>query len=140
MLEEIVAAHNKYRIEVGVPPLRWSDALARSAQQWADHLAANHQLVHSRSRFGENLWQGTTRAYSLTQMVGSWGGEKKNFIPNRTFPHVSTTGRWEDVGHYTQVVWKNTTEVGCGFASDGHNDFLVCHYNPAGNVLGQSVY
>ena len=138
MIGEILAAHNKYRGEVGVPPLTWSGTLAQSAQQWASQLAATHQLAHSGA--GENLFAGTTGAYSFTQMVDAWGNEKEHFISGRAFPDVSTTGNWEDVGHYTQVVWRNTTEVGCGIMSDGQNDFLVGHYNPPGNIIGQSVY
>lgn len=38
--QELLNAHNRYRAEVGVPPLSWSNALARDAQQWADRLAS----------------------------------------------------------------------------------------------------
>ena len=140
MSQEIVAAHNNYRAEVTSPPLQWSDALAQSAQQWADHLASIQQMQHSgQDGVGENLFMGTTRAFSFTQMVGSWGDEKANFTPG-TFSDVSTTGNWMDVGHYTQVVWRNTTDVGCALASDGQNDYLVCQYSPPGNMQGESVF
>ena len=132
-----MAEHNKYRVEVGVLPLQWSDNLAASVQQWANHSAATGKLEHSRA--GENLAQGSTGAFSVTQLVDMWGGEKQFFRKN-TFPNVSSTGNWADVGHYTQVVWRNTTEVGCGLASGNGNDVLVCHYNLAGNVSGQSVF
>jgi Cysteine-rich secretory protein family len=135
--EEILNAHNKYRAEVGVEPLQWSEDLAASAQQWADQLAQTGRFEHSGS--GENLAQGSTGAFSVTQLVDMWGGEKQYFI-NGTFPDVSSTGNWMDVGHYTQVVWRNTTEVGCGLASGNGNDVLVCHYNLAGNFMGQPVY
>jgi GH18 family chitinase len=134
--QEILAAHNKCRAQVGVPSLQWSENLAESAQQWADHLAATGEFAHS--GVPENLAQGTAGAYSVTQLVDMWGGEKQYF-KHGTFPDVSTTGRWEDVGHYTQMIWKNTTEVGCGLAHGHGNDVLVCHYNPAGNVRGSSL-
>jgi hypothetical protein len=136
-VQAILAAHNSYRAQVGVPPLQWSGSLAASAQDWADHLAATGTLVHSGS--GENLAEATAGALSLTQLVDMWGNEKQYFKEG-TFPDVSTTGNWEDVGHYTQVVWRNTTEVGGGVASGQGNDFLVCHYNPAGNVVGQTAF
>ncbi len=135
--EEILNAHNNYRAEVGVPPLQWSEDLAASAQQWANKLAQTGTFEHSQA--GENLAEGTTAAFSVTQLVDMWGGEKQYFS-NGTFPDVSSTGNWEDVGHYTQVVWRNTTEVGCGLASGNGNDVLVCHYNPAGNFVGQPVF
>lgn len=136
-VQEILAAHNRYRAEVGVPPLQWSAILATSAQQWANQLAASGILQHSGA--GENLAQGSNGAFSVTSLVDMWGSEKQYFIYG-IFPEVSNSGSWSDVGHYTQMVWKNTTEVGCGLASGNGSDVLVCHYNPAGNVIGQSVF
>lgn len=135
--QEILDAHNRYRAEVGVTPLQWSDSLAASAQQWANHLAATGTFEHS--GVAENLAQGSTGSFSITQLVDMWGAEKQNFS-NGTFPDVSSTGNWADVGHYTQMVWRNTTDVGCGMASGNGNDILVCHYNPAGNVIGQEAF
>ncbi|WP_017718116.1 CAP domain-containing protein [Kamptonema formosum] len=138
--DEILAAHNKYRQEVGVPALKWSDTVATAAQKWAEQLASTGQFKHSGSAsYGENLWMGTAGAFSFTQMVESWGNEKKFFVAG-TFPNVSSSGNWQDVGHYTQVIWRNTTEVGCALATGGGNDYLVCQYNPKGNYIGQKVY
>jgi uncharacterized protein YkwD len=138
---ELLDTHNRYRREVGVPLLTWSDGLATSAQQWANELARRGSLVHSGTRYGENLWGGSPPgSYSLTAMVNSWGSEQRFFRNGRFGNGVSTTGNWQDVGHYTQIVWRNTREVGCGLASTGRQDFLVCQYNPAGNVVGQQVY
>ena len=136
MAEEMLNAQNRYRAEMGVPPLQWSGDLAASAQQWVDHLAATGTFEHSGA--GENLAQGTSGAYSVTKLVDLWGNEKQYFVQG-TFPNVSNSGKWSDVGHYTQMIWRNTTQVGCGLASGNGNDVLVCHYNPAGNVTGQGV-
>jgi len=142
MSAEILEAHNKYRAEVNVAPLTWSDTLANNAQEWANYLASlgGNTLQHSpNSGEGENLWLGTSGAFSYTQMVDLWGAEKQYFAGG-TFPDVSSTGNWFDVGHYTQIVWENTTEVGCAIATAGGNDILVCRYNPPGNYLGQPVF
>lgn len=137
---EFLNAHNSYRSQVGVPPLTWSDTLAKQAQDWANHLSSNRKFEHSRSGQGENLWMGTSRKFSFTQMIGSWGGEKQYFV-NGTFPNVSKTGNWAKVGHYTQVVWRNTKEVGCaGVDGRDGNYRLVCRYSPGGNVSGQRAY
>ena len=62
------------------------------------------------------------------------------FFKDGVFPDISTTGNWEAAGHYSQVVWRNTTEVGGGLATGQGQDFLVCYYNPAGNVTGETAY
>ena len=139
MAQEILAAHNRYRAEVGVAPLQWSDGLAASAQQWAEQLAAAGAFEHSNSDFGECLAQGGTGWFSVTQLVDLWGGEKQYFTYG-AFPDISSTGNWLNVAHYTQMVWRNTTEVGCGLASGNGNDVLVCQYNPGGNVHGQGAF
>lgn len=139
---EILNAHNRYRSEVGVPPLTWSNTLASQAQQWATHLASIGTLQHSssaqRPNQGENLWGGTSRSFSFTQMVDTWGNEKQYFVRG-TFPNVSNTGNWSQVGHYTQVIWRNTREVGCGGVDAGGKFFLVCRYSGPGNIQGQPV-
>lgn len=107
MAQELLNAHNRYRVQVGVPPLTWSNTLSRQAQQWANYLSSNRLFQHSNtSGQGENLWMGTSHRFSFTQMVEKWGKEKQHFV-RRKFPNVSDTGNWADVGHYTQMVWRN---------------------------------
>jgi hypothetical protein len=137
---QVLQLHNQERALVGTAPLHWSTSLQASAQQWANHLAAIHRLEHSTpggSGHGENLWWGTKGYFSDSQKVGSWTAEKRYFLRGRKFPDVSSTGRWQDVGHYTQEIWYNTTSVGCAQASDSANDYFVCQYQPPGNYSGQ---
>ena len=133
----MLAAHNGYRARLGLPPLHWSNQLAADAQQWAEHLAEIGQLEHSNS--GQNFAMATAGTMSLTQLVDLWGSEQADF-KNGYFPDISTTGNWMDVGHYSQIVWKTTTKVGCGFAESDGNDVLVCDYAPPGNVMGEQAY
>jgi hypothetical protein len=137
----ILAAHNIARAEVGVPPMRWDNRLANDAEQWAWHLAQINTMMHWGSEGeppnheGENLWMGGRGYYSVEQMVGLWTAEESAFRHTR---------HWEDnfhnVGHYTQMVWRSSTRVGCAIASNAQSDFLVCRYAPQGNVLGQEPY
>ncbi|WP_299192566.1 CAP domain-containing protein [uncultured Erythrobacter sp.] len=137
-----LAAHNAERAEFGVAPLRWNDDLAREAQRWARKLAREERLQHStreeRNRTGENLWMGTARSYSPDAMIAAFTNEKQYFSAGE-FPRVSITGDWKDVGHYTQIVWAETREVGCARAPGERFDVLVCRYWPAGNVMGQRI-
>jgi hypothetical protein len=141
LAQEIVQAHNKYRTEVGVPPIQWSTDLANHAQEWANYLSANLLFQHSGATGeGENLWAGSSHTYSFTQMIDAFGNEKKDFIYG-VFPNVSRTGNWVDVGHYTQLVWRNTTHVGCAGADGNDGTYrLVCRYGSPGNVVTQVPY
>ena len=138
----LLDAHNVERRRVGAKPLIWSPRLAAHARKWADHLARTNSFEHDpadggKDAQGENLWMGTRQAYSPEDMVGGWIEESKMFKLG-LFPKVSTTGNWQDVGHYTQLIWHNTTEVGCAIAANRSDEFLVCRYSPAGNWIGQS--
>jgi uncharacterized protein YkwD len=139
----LLSAHNQERSAYGVPPLRWNPALAASARRWADHLAATGGFYHAPERTsqpeGENLWAGTRGYYPLEAMVGAWIREKRYFHPGR-FPDNSTTGRFEDVGHYTQLMWRDTGEVGCALATGRQEDVLVCRYSDAGNYRGERPF
>ena len=140
---QVLAAHNRERASMGVAPLRWNAALAKSAQAWADHLAATGSFQHApdaaRDPQGENLWAGTKGYYLPEAQVDAWIREKRYFRPG-PFPQNSTTGRIEDVGHYTQLIWRDTQEVGCARATGRQEDFLVCRYSSAGNYIGEQVF
>jgi uncharacterized protein YkwD len=141
--QAVLAEHNRARSDAGVPSLRWSGKLAREAQGWAERLAREGTLRHAAQTesggAGENLWMGSAAYYAPEAMVGAFVDEKRHYQPG-PFPRVSRTGRWEDVGHYTQVVWRDTREVGCAVARGAGNDFLVCRYWPSGNWMGQRPY
>lgn len=139
----VLATHNQERASLGIAPLRWNAELAASAQSWADRLAASGRFEHApEDRYapeGENLWAGTRGHYEPEAMVDAWIREKR-FFRTGTFPDNSTTGRLEDVGHYTQLVWKATREVGCARATGKREDFLVCRYAQAGNYIGEKPF
>jgi hypothetical protein len=138
----LLADQNAERGRKGQAPLTWSNDLAQQAQGWADKLAREDRMYHSdretRHGAGENLWSGSAGYYNADDMIGGFLSEKKHFRAG-TFPQVSKTGRWEDVGHYTQIIWPGTQQVGCAMASNRQRDFLVCRYWPAGNVFGRPV-
>jgi uncharacterized protein YkwD len=135
---------NAFRARHGAPPLTWDSGLAKEAYSVAKQNAADSKLQHIvTSGHGQNLYYGTRENLPrspLTSADASWQDEKK------LWDKKSTKTFYGDTGHYTQVVWKATTRVGCGVAdgvlrgSDGNplvTKFVACNYSPAGNVLGQ---
>jgi hypothetical protein len=138
----LLAAHNAERARASVPPLVWDPALAASAASYGPVLAAIGQLRHSpkdtRPGQRENLWMGTRGGFTPEQMVSTWTAERRFFHPG-IFPNVSTTGNWLDVSHYTTMIWRTTTRVGCAIHSTPDWDFLICRYSPPGNIDGRPV-
>jgi hypothetical protein len=138
--QRLLAAHNLERARLGIAPLIWDDGLARDAARWAETLASRNAFEHApQNKQGENLWTGTAARYAPEEMVGSWIEERALFR-HGPLPRVSTTGRFEDVGHYTQLIWAKTQRLGCAIARNAEDDVLVCRYHPAGNVMGQWPY
>jgi hypothetical protein len=69
-------------------------------------------------------------------MVGLWAAEKRDYKPG-VFPNNSRSGDVEQVGHYTQLIWSRTGQVGCASAVGKNEEVLVCRYSEAGNVYGE---
>lgn len=138
----ILQLHGQTRQQVGLPPLEWDESLAQDAERYARFLAATGRFEHSDEKVGEqgeNLWMGTRGAYTLSHMISRWADEARYYAP-RPFPYVSRTASWSDVGHYTQMVWKGTRQVGCALVPNRDDEYLVCRYAPAGNVDGEMAF
>lgn len=142
--QAMLDGHRAARAEVGLPPLDWDEGLAASALAYAQEMARTGRFQHAEqpmgpTRQGENLWTGTRGAYRYDEMIGHWVAEKQDYV-NLPVPQFSRTGRWQDVAHYGQIVWRGSTSVGCALASNATDDYLVCRYGPPGNVYGQVAY
>lgn len=144
----LLKIHNDERAAVGVPLLIWSNSLAADSMSWAKHLTTlglicdptRAELVPPKpicditphGAKNENIASGVAEFYSPEELAQLWVDEKIKYNAGQH----SGSG----VGHYTAMVWKNTQEIGCGLASNGQMDFLVCRYNPPGNIPGQTPY
>ncbi|CAN7294062.1 CAP domain-containing protein [Brevundimonas sp. LjRoot202] len=138
----LLTAHNAERARAGTPPLRWADSLEVEARAWARELIATNRFAHDPALHGhgENLWTGWGgRVWTPEEMIGEWIAEKTNYR-HGVFPNVSRTGRWSDVGHYTQLIWRDSTHVGCAIETRGDRSVLACRYAPPGNIDGRMAY
>ena len=143
--DRLLAAHNRERAAAGLPAMGWDPALAADAAAWGEELAAIDDIEHSPDDpedpdpQGENLWLGTKGYFTPEIMVGAWIDEKKDFRAG-VFPNVSATGDLDDVGHYTQLMWRDTGRVGCAVTESAQYEILVCRYLTAGNVEGERPF
>ncbi|KAL0266619.1 UNVERIFIED_CONTAM: hypothetical protein PYX00_009112 [Menopon gallinae] len=135
--KEGLDCHNKYRALHGVPPLKYSAELARYAQEWADDLArGEYQLQHRiEAKYGENLYYFYSSDPNVTATASdacdSWYSEIQYYT-------YSLSNFYGVSGHFTQLIWKSTTEVGMGRArSKRGKQYIVANYNPPGNFSGR---
>ena len=134
LARDMVALHNAVRARVGMAPLAWSNRLAARAQDWADTLLARKQFFHRpNSTYGQNLFEITGAAASPAQVVKAWAADSRDYD--------YTSNRCRGVcGHYTQIVWGGTKEVGCAVARAKGREVWVCDYDPPGNWVGKRPY
>jgi pathogenesis-related protein 1 len=139
----ITVEHNIARSAVDAPPLEWSPRLAAIAQAWSDRIAAQGcRLERSPDRsLGENLAGFSGTLASVGDVVASWIEERACYAgPDAKSAHTCRPG-CGGCAHYTQVVWRGSTHLGCGVASCGADrEVWTCNYEPAGNVVGAAPY
>lgn len=130
----MIQAHSAVRVRVGLPPLAWSNRLAALAQDWANRSLARGQIGHRPdSPYGENVFAISGGATSAAGVVNAWAAEARNY--------EYRSNRCRGVcGHYTQIVWRDTKELGCAVARGEGREVWVCNYSPAGNWMDERPY
>ncbi|EDO44787.1 predicted protein [Nematostella vectensis] len=145
---QCLAAHNHKRVLHGTAGLSWNAQMAEEAAKYAKKLAEDNKdttrvsLNHASTSDGENLYySGTSSGHTArcTDAVSAWYNEIKDYDYNDYTNHPGAM-----IGHFTQVVWKGSTQVGVGAAKVKVNGmtrtFIVARYRAAGNIRGQRYY
>ncbi|KAL7919613.1 CAP domain-containing protein [Trichoderma austrokoningii] len=123
----ILNSTNTYRRQHNASSLSWNTTLEKFATSYLQS-DTTCDFAHSGGPYGENLAIGYPNA---TASVEAWGNEVAKYDFN-------DPGFAEETGHFTQLVWKTTTTVGCGRKLCGTKGwFVVCEYWPRGNVGGE---
>ncbi|KAK9741462.1 hypothetical protein RND81_03G107900 [Saponaria officinalis] len=138
LINQFLNGHNAARKEVGVPPLKWLDLLAKYSRIYSTkNRRKDCKLIHSPgTTFGENLFWGQGKNWYPKDAVAAWVAEKQWY----NYRNNSCSGD-EECGHYTQVVWRDTKLVGCAMIKCDTGDiFITCEYYPPGNYDGEKPY
>ena len=131
--QEMLSVHNSVRAGLKLPPLQWSNTLAAFSQKWADTLVAKNRTAHNPSSpYGENIFVSGVGS-TPSRVVKEWASESRDY----SYRTNACTG---DCGHYTQIVWRQTSKVGCGVARDSRREVWVCSYDPPGNYVNEWPY
>ncbi|KAJ9094522.1 hypothetical protein QFC19_007932 [Naganishia cerealis] len=126
--KNILDAHNEKRALHLAGKLSWDKDVYEYAQAYADKYDCSGQLTHSGGEYGENLAVGYSDGVSA---LDAWYAEGDNFDYN--------SGSTYD--HFTQVVWKDTTKLGCAIkdcSAKNWGHYIICSYDPSGNMVGET--
>ncbi|XP_066989603.1 CRISP/Allergen/PR-1-like isoform X2 [Macrobrachium rosenbergii] len=170
----ILATHNNHRVTIakgletrGAPgpqpaganirELVWNDELAKVAQAWASqcpsgHDGGNDRKICSRSyAVGQNIYYywGFDDKTAWKNAIDAWYEEVADMPSTMVDSFTSSSANGKVIGHYTQVVWAKTNEIGCGGihysttlngVTYPQSKIYVCNYGEAGNFLTRPVY
>uniref|UniRef100_A0A0E0Q3M4 SCP domain-containing protein n=1 Tax=Oryza rufipogon TaxID=4529 RepID=A0A0E0Q3M4_ORYRU len=134
--------HNAARSDVGVGPVSWDDTVAAYAESYAAQRQGDCALEHSDSggKYGENIFWGSAGGdWTAASAVSSWVAEKQWYDHDS---NSCSAPAGSSCGHYTQVVWSNSTAIGCArvVCDNSHGVFITCNYSPPGNYNGKPPY
>lgn len=138
---ECLAAMNKHRANHQVGPLSYNSEIEKVAQRWADYIAQtgtvkhNDNCTYNGQELGENIAFG-----SSSQKTSATGQEVADMWYNEIEKYDFNRHGGPGTGHFTQVVWKDSKEVGIGIATsrDGRW-YVVADYYPPGNFNRQEA-
>jgi hypothetical protein len=119
-------------------PLGWDATVAGTASGWAAGCVFAHNIG---TGYGENI-AASGAALAPAAVVALWAGEAASY------DYATNSCDAGTCGHYTQLVWRSTTSLGCALqqcttgSPFGGGDwwFAVCDYSPPGNFVGQRPY
>ena len=154
-------AHNEKRaLHEDTPPLSWASTLVEDAKSWAVHLADNDILAHNPNlnsvKIGENIYSldlgrpawGKLAKQPSDQTITDTASKAINMFYNEEKLYNKEDYNLGTMGHFTQLVWRNTTKLGCAWGWNPYYNkiIIVCRYDPIGNwntgtagVLSQNV-
>ncbi|KYK60953.1 hypothetical protein DCS_02093 [Drechmeria coniospora] len=152
----ILDHHNIHRLNHSAPLLSWDDTLAQYASQTAHTCVWKHDQTLGGGGYGQNLasWGSTENIDNDATKIRTAASAVTNQWYNKELPlyhyyqaeDPTNEPDFFQWGHFTQMVWKKTTKVGCasvlcraGTVLSYPAWYTVCNYDPQGNMAGEFV-
>lgn len=145
---KILSTHNNLRKDHGAGPLAWDLKLEEEAKNWVQNPLAETQVHPINRKYSTEANDNYGQNYSgyvndVIKATNQWYNEKYIYslesVPYGIAQMNAGKKPTKDVFHFTQVVWKPTTKIGCAFKRTGNNKGLYCNYHVAGNVGGKLI-
>ncbi|KAM3413774.1 hypothetical protein BST61_g10458 [Cercospora zeina] len=148
--DRCVFHHNIHRSNHSAPMLTWDADLAAAASTVAESCKYEHNIEPGGGGYGQNIAAGVPANNVSAVITDMWYNSEVTKYPafgrNPTEAEMEGFSVW---GHFTQLVWKNSTLLGCatsdcstrgGLQNTGGGVmpyFTVCNYKTVGNYAGQ---
>lgn len=121
--------------------LEYSCRLEKSAMDYANYCTFVHSYLPD---IGENLYRFSIPNFDKLKLASmateEWFEEledngigDENILTSQLFSSAR-------IGHYTQMVWQNTKQLGCAVQHCHDMTFVVCHYSNQGNIFDERIY
>jgi len=130
-IPKIIKHINVYRELHQAPPLEYSNSISEFSQSWANHMASKQLFEHSSDwTYGENI----AMSYNIQDQTYVVIDAINRFYDEETLYDYKKPGFYKETGHFTQLVWINSKQIGIGIAISSSNYVYVCtNYYPPGN-------
>jgi pathogenesis-related protein 1 len=155
--QDMLTAHNTVRSRVGIPSLTWNPALENLANEYVSTLVnGGCYIQHSATSYrwneggfdyvGENLYKVINMKPTGTDITDAWYAEVNDYVYGRVGDYcvkskcATRTSPPCAMGHFTQVMWEPSSDVGCArkqcLYQDDPTYIAVCYYGTGGNIAG----
>ncbi|PKY08802.1 PR-1-like protein [Aspergillus campestris IBT 28561] len=144
-MQHVLYSHNVHRSNHSSNSLEWDSKLESSAEVLAKRCVYKHDPDINGGGYGQNIGYGVKSDKVAVMISNLMYNNEMGFFESlygQDNPDQSNFHAW---GHFTQIVWKGTTHVGCstvvcpslGNVDGSDMPFTVCNYGPAGNFDGE---
>ena len=132
--ESLLSATNALRAKHGSQPLKWSAEAASKAEELVKEIASTGKLKHANHKgMGQNLAYSMGKEFTGKDAANMWYKEIENY-------NFKKPGFKPNTGHFTQLVWAETTEMGSAVVVKGKETYVVANYIPPGNVTNEGQF